>query len=199
MLAPLIIHDERDRASEQEVVLMLNDFSFTPPKEIFAGLKKGSNMPKMAGPAPSMAPMTHAAQAASAPDLNDIKYDAFLANDRTLGDPEVVKIEAGGHVLLRVINGSSMSNFHLQLGQLKGELIAVDGFQTQSMMASRFPIAVAQRLDIRLTLPRQPRRSSGARRAGRRPTPDRHRAGRRRRGNTPHRRDHRHAIVRSDA
>ena len=33
MLAPLIIHDERDRAGEQEVVLMHNDFSFTPPEE----------------------------------------------------------------------------------------------------------------------------------------------------------------------
>jgi FtsP/CotA-like multicopper oxidase with cupredoxin domain len=59
-------------------------------------------------------------------------------------------------VLLRVINGSSMSNYNLQLGQLKGELIAVDGFQTEPMMASRFPIAVAQRLDIRLALPRGP-------------------------------------------
>jgi FtsP/CotA-like multicopper oxidase with cupredoxin domain len=156
MLAPLIIHDERDRAGEQEVVLMLNDFSFTPPEEIFAGLKKGSNMPKMAGPSPSIAPMTRAAQAASAPDLNDVKYDAFLANDRTLRDPEVVKVEPGGHVLLRVINGSSMSNYHLQLGQLKGELIAVDGFQIEPMTASRFPIAVAQRLDIRLALPREP-------------------------------------------
>ena len=156
MLAPLIVHDERDRAGEQEVVLMLNDFSFTSPEEIFAGLKKGSNMPKMAGPAPSMAAMTRKAQAASAPDLNDVKYDAFLANDRTLGDPEVVKVEPGGHVLLRVINGSSMSNYHPQLGQLKGELIAVDGFQTEPMTASRFPIAVAQRLDIRLALPREP-------------------------------------------
>jgi len=197
MLAPLIIHDERDRAGEQEVVLMLNDFSFTPPEEIFAGLKKGSNMPKMAGPAPSMAAMTRAAQAASAPDLNDVKYDAFLANDRTLGDPEVVKVEPGGPVLLRVINGSSMSNYHLQLGQLKGELIAVDGFQTEPMMASRFSIAVAQRHPACASS--RARRPSGARRAGRRPTPDGHRAGRRRRGNTPHRRDHRHAVARSDA
>jgi len=94
--------------------------------------------------------------AAAAPDLNDVKYDAFLANDRTLADPEVVKVEPGGHVLLRVINGSSMSNYHLDLGQLKGELIAVDGFRTASVIASRFPIAVAQRLDIRLELPREP-------------------------------------------
>ena len=49
-----------------------------------------------------------------------------------------------------------MSNYHLELGQLKGELIAVDGFRTAPVMAGRFPIAVAQRLDIRLKLPRGP-------------------------------------------
>ena len=34
MLAPLIIHDDRDRPGEHEVVLMLNDFSFTPPEDL---------------------------------------------------------------------------------------------------------------------------------------------------------------------
>jgi len=156
MLAPLIIHDDRERPDEQEVILMLNDFSFTPPDEIFAGLKKKSgSMPNMAGRSSQMA-TGMAQQGAAAPDLNDVKYDAFLANDRTLADPEVIKVEPGGHVLLRVINGSSMSNYHLDLGQLKGELIAVDGFRTVPMMAGRFPIAVAQRLDIRLALPREP-------------------------------------------
>lgn len=155
LLAPLIIHDDRDRPGQQEVVLMLNDFSFTPPDEIFAGLKKKSgSMPTMAGPSPQAARATPMAQ--QGPDLNDVKYDAFLANDRTLADPEVIKVEPGGHVLLRVINGSSMSNYHLDLGQLKGELIAVDGFRAAPVTASRFPIAVAQRLDIRLALPREP-------------------------------------------
>jgi hypothetical protein len=32
-------------------------------------------------------------------------------------------------VLLRVINNSSMSAYHVDLGQLDGELIAVDGFR----------------------------------------------------------------------
>jgi FtsP/CotA-like multicopper oxidase with cupredoxin domain len=158
MLAPLIIHDDRDRPGEQEVILMLNDFSFTPPDEIFARLKKSGSMPNMARRPPPMTSATGIAQrgAVAAPDLNDVKYDAFLANDRTLADPEVVKVEPGGHVLLRVINGSSMSNYHLDLGQLTGELIAVDGFRTAPLMATRFPIAVAQRLDIRLTVPREP-------------------------------------------
>jgi hypothetical protein len=40
-----------------------------------------------------------------------MRYDAFLANDRTLSDPEVVKVEPGGRVLLRIINSCSMSAF----------------------------------------------------------------------------------------
>jgi len=43
--APLIIRDQPD---QQEIVLVLNDFSFTAPEEIFANLKNGSNMPGMA-------------------------------------------------------------------------------------------------------------------------------------------------------
>src|SRR5262249_29952111 len=101
MLAPLIIHDGRDRPGEQQDVLMLHHFSLTPPDEGFAGLKKSGSMRSMAG------------RPTQPPDLNDVRYDAFLANDRTLADPEVIKVEPDGPVLLRVINGSSMSNYHL--------------------------------------------------------------------------------------
>src|SRR5262245_45395928 len=162
MAAPLIIRDQRDRPDQQEVIVMLADFSFTPPEQIFEGLKK-SAMSSMGGSpsAPAsggmkgmkMAPGT-ATDAAAKPDLNDVTYDAFLANDRTLGDPEVVKVEPGGRVLLRVINSSSMSAFHVDLGALDGELIAVDGFPIAPVVARRFLIAVAQRLDIRLAIPR---------------------------------------------
>jgi FtsP/CotA-like multicopper oxidase with cupredoxin domain len=164
LAAPLIIRDQRDRPDQQEVIVMLADFSFTPPDQIFAGLKKGG-MSSMGGspPAPAsggMKGMTMtpgmAMDAAAKPDLNDVKYDAFLANDRTLGDPEVVKVDPDGRVLLRVINSSSMSAFHVDLGPLDGELIAVDGFRIAPVVARRFPIAVAQRLDIRLAIPRAP-------------------------------------------
>jgi len=68
----------------------------------------------------------------------------------------VVKVEPGGRVLLRIINSSSMSAFHVDLGALDGELTAVDGFAVVPVVARRFLIAVAQRLDIRLTIPRAP-------------------------------------------
>jgi len=94
--------------------------------------------------------------AGAAPDLNDVTYDAFLANDRTLADPEVVKVEPGARVLLRIINSSAMSAYHVDLGRLEGELIAVDGFRVAPVTGRSFPIAVAQRLDIGVTIPREP-------------------------------------------
>jgi FtsP/CotA-like multicopper oxidase with cupredoxin domain len=165
MAAPLIIRDQRDRADQQDVVVMLADFSFTPPEQIFQGLKKMQGMGSMAskaraapgsGAMPAMANMPGMPKAGTdAPDLNDVKYDAFLANDRTLADPHVVKVELGGRVLLRIINSSSMSAYHIDLGRLEGKLVAVDGFAIVPLSARRLPIAVAQRLDIRLNIPRE--------------------------------------------
>jgi FtsP/CotA-like multicopper oxidase with cupredoxin domain len=177
MTAPLIIHDDRDRRDEQEVVVMLADFSFTPAEQIFETLKNSSAMAgmtkpaggatssmskmsdmktqSMAKPAGAMASTSSMKMAAgpSGPDLNDVKYDAFLANFRTLADPEVVKVEPGGRLLLRIINSSSMSAFHVGLSALDGDLIAVDGFAIEPIRGRSFPVAVAQRLDIRVTLP----------------------------------------------
>jgi FtsP/CotA-like multicopper oxidase with cupredoxin domain len=49
-----------------------------------------------------------------------------------------------------------MSAFHVRLGALEGELIAVDGFAIAPIRAREFPVAVAQRLDIRVSLPPGP-------------------------------------------
>ena len=74
------------------------------------------------------------------PDANDVAYDAYLANDRTLNDPEVVKVEKGGVVRLRIINGGSGTNFFIDLGNLEGELIATDGLAVQPLKGKRFPV-----------------------------------------------------------
>ena len=56
MAAPLIIRDQRDRPDQQEIVVMLADFSFTPPDQIFSELKKSGSKVQpaaQAGPPPS--------------------------------------------------------------------------------------------------------------------------------------------------
>ena len=85
--------------------------------------------------------------------LNDVAYDAFLANDRTLDDPEVVRADKGQRVRLRIINAASATNFMIELGALSGSLTDVDGRPIVPVIGSRFPIAVAQRADVRVTLP----------------------------------------------
>jgi FtsP/CotA-like multicopper oxidase with cupredoxin domain len=167
MTAPLIVRSAEDmRADRQEVVLMLHDFSFRTPDELLAGLTGSqSAMPKsrmgkaMNMDTGSMARMKSGKMSAMnmgpgmTMDLNDVDYDAFLANDRTLADPEIVRTEPGGRVLLRLINAASSTQFWVDLGALSGTVIAVDGHPVRPLRGSRFPLAMAQRLDVSIDLP----------------------------------------------
>ena len=202
LAAPLIVRDPAEAGlDEQEVVILLHDFTFRNPAEIFAeltggmaGMDHGAAAPAAGGmtgmdnsamgdsatapPAGDMAGMDHSAMgdsatapsaggtagmdhgsmgsgaaAAAPPHLNDIEFDAYLANDRTLNDPEVVRVETGGRVRLRIINAAAATNFWLDLGMLTGDLVATDGHAIKPVRGSRFPLAIAQRADIRLQLP----------------------------------------------
>ncbi|MGF7173576.1 multicopper oxidase family protein [Azospirillum doebereinerae] len=169
MAAPLIVRSADDRlADEQEVVVLLHDFTFRDPAELLAGLTGGA-VPSGhgAGHGGGHAGMNHAMPApaasghamhgmgggAMAMDLNDVEYDAYLANDRTLDDPELVRVERGGRVRLRIINGATSTAFHIDLGGLTGRVIAVDGTPVRPVEGRRFGMTMGQRLDIRLTLP----------------------------------------------
>lgn len=162
MTAPLIVHSAEDmRADRQEVVLMLHDFSFHTPDELLVGLTKStggqSTMPKSGmGNNMNMGSGSTAAMdmvSGMAMDLNDIDYDAFLANDRTFADPEVIRTEPGGRVRLRLINAASSTQFWIDLGALTGTVVAVDGHPVRSVRSTRLPLAIAQRLDVLIDLP----------------------------------------------
>jgi FtsP/CotA-like multicopper oxidase with cupredoxin domain len=154
------------RADRQEVVLMLHDFSFHTPEELLAGLTKSNasqnEMPKsgmgnnMNMDSMSMAPGSMGTMnmgSGMAMDLNDIDYEAFLANDRTLADPEVIRTEAGGRVQLRLINAASATQFWIDLGALTGTVVSVDGHPVRPVRSTRLPLAIAQRLDVLIDLP----------------------------------------------
>jgi FtsP/CotA-like multicopper oxidase with cupredoxin domain len=165
MTAPLIVRSAEDmRADRQEVVLMLHDFSFTPPEQLLARLTKSNGsqaaMPKggmgngMNMRSESMGAMNAMDMGPGmAMDLNDVDYDAFLANDRTFADPEVIRTEPGGRVQLRLINAASSSQFWIDLGALSGTVVAVDGHPVRPVRGTRLPLAMAQRLDVLIDLP----------------------------------------------
>src|SRR5207244_12064168 len=85
----------------------------------------------------------------------DVKYDALLANRRTLDDPEIISVRAGESVLLRLIAASSSQNFYIDTGALEAEILAVDGKAVRPIKGSFFQLGVAQRLDLKVTIPKE--------------------------------------------
>lgn len=176
LAAPLIVRRPEDlRADRQEVTMFLHDFSFRPPEEVLDEIRSGkghdeaaeADMSQPADPhaghdmgggmamngMSEMSGMSMPGMAGMQMDLNDFDFDAYLVNDRTLGDPEVVRVEKGGRVLLRVINGAAATVFWLDSGEVSGRLVAVDGQPVQPLSGTRFGLAMGQRLDIELDLP----------------------------------------------
>ena len=142
MTAPLILKSKDDPyKNDQDVVVMFQDFSFQNPETIFSNLQHHSN---------NMGAMNMPMKQ----DLNDVKYDAYLANRRTLNDPPVFHVSAGKKVRLRLINGASATNFWINTGNLSGKAIAADGNSIHPINNNKFQIALAQRMDIEVTIPK---------------------------------------------
>src|SRR5262249_28357555 len=169
----------------QQVVVMFSDFSFTPAEQILKGLKSetqtgtGKRNPsekkmetsasgKMSGSMGGSSADEVTAQkwddqkqrlvrtVVRAPEADiDVKYDALLANRRTLDDPEIISVHAGESVLLRLIAASSNQNFYVDTGGLEAELLAVDGKAVQPIKGNFFQLGVAQRLDLKVTIPKE--------------------------------------------
>ena len=163
MAAPMICR-EADAEDIQEHVIMLHDFSFKTPEEILAALA-GSDMPAHGGgdamggmdmSGGDMAGMDMAGgmnMAGMMVHANDVAYDAYLANDRTLADPEVVQVDAGSRVRLRIINGGTATAFWIDPGVLETVAIAVDGNACAPLKAAAYPMAQGQRLDLVVDIP----------------------------------------------
>jgi FtsP/CotA-like multicopper oxidase with cupredoxin domain len=160
LAAPLVVRALDDlRKDVQEVTVLFHDFAFSPPDELLAKLVgDGSSAPAM--PMPDMSGGGHAGHQMTAGhavhntlDLNDVDYDAYLANDRTLDDPLVVRTERHGRVRLRLINGATSTAFWIDLGAAEATVIAVDGDPVHPITGNRFPLAQGQRIDLVVEMP----------------------------------------------
>ncbi|MCC7048674.1 MAG: multicopper oxidase family protein [Alphaproteobacteria bacterium] len=157
MAAPLIVH-EAGAPAMREVVVMLHDFTFADAAEVFAKLGSGQGGHAMHGAMDHSAHAGHAGHSAGpalSAHLHDVEYDAFLANDRTLDDPEVIRVERGERIRLRLINAATATAFIIDAGSLAAQAVAVDGNPVRPLPGRRFPLAMGQRLDLVLTLPRE--------------------------------------------
>ncbi len=90
----------------------------------------------------------------SPPDLNDVHYDAFLTNYHTVEYPELVEVKPDSVIRLRFINSAVASNFWITLGGLRSKAIAFDGHAIQAFIKNKFQLAMGQRIDILVKIPK---------------------------------------------
>lgn len=147
--APLILREpEDDQLADREVVVMLADFSFKSPHEIFRSLRHPPSMQSMT--ATHGKGMQHMGA-----DVVEVNYDTLLANFKTLESPDIFYVKPGERVRLRIINAASATNFFISLGSLQGQAIAVDGSRVQPLPGQQFELGIAQRIDILVTIPKE--------------------------------------------
>jgi FtsP/CotA-like multicopper oxidase with cupredoxin domain len=89
-----------------------------------------------------------------APANIDVHYDALLANRHTIDHPEVLEVKPGESVLLRIVGSSCASNFFIDTGTLDAELLAVDGRSIKPLKGNFFQLAIGQRIDLRVRIPK---------------------------------------------
>ena len=174
--APMVIRSpKQSKAADAEFTVMLSDFSFTSPKDILKGLtgKKSAMNGKNRDTMSDSQPMSPAGQKeslvvqqwdktskrlvarevqAALPDI-DVKYNALLANRRTIDDPQVFEAKPGQSVLLRLMAAASATNFFIDTGKLDATIVATDGEDVQPLKGNFFQLSLAQRLDLLVTIP----------------------------------------------
>ncbi len=150
LLAASMVALEKDAGDTQDVIVMLHDFAFRTPQEVLAELGSSASHASSGGGMMGkmmkggMMGMTHA---------NDVKYDAFLANDRTFDDPEVITVEKGSGVRLRIINGGTATAFFISAPGLQSRCVAVDGSPCLAASQTSYPLAQGQRIDVVVDIP----------------------------------------------
>ncbi len=176
LLAAPMVTLEKNGGDVQDVVIMLHDFAFRSPQEILAelgGTDAHAGHGSMSSPRPSPASakghmghghMNHGAgnghggghgHMMGMMHANDVRYDAYLANNRTLDDPETIQVEKGGRVRLRIINGGTATAFFIGTPGLKTSVVAVDGSDCKPFSSASYPLAQGQRIDLLAEIPKE--------------------------------------------
>lgn len=159
--AIVIEPEEHKEKYSREYVILLSDWSFENPNEIIKTLKRGDdwysiekgNSQSIAGAIKMgklkdylkrelirMHPM----------DISDVAYDYFLAND----SPEInLEAKKGEEILIRLVNGSSSTNFFIEFSGGDMKIVSADGQDIEPFYENRFLIAVAETYDFIVKVP----------------------------------------------
>ena len=171
----VILDQEQEHWADRTLTVMLRDFSFMPASQILnnvvAGERGGGTAMAMSladfnwkQSRPLLSQQWDDSSQRFRWDLKpgvlmmapDVVYDALLANERTLDDPEIIDVQPGETVAIRWVAGSAFMSFFVDLGDLEGELLRTDANPVEPIRGSVFQLALAQRLTLRVKVPETP-------------------------------------------
>jgi len=151
--------------SDREYVLVLSDWTFGHPHELFAKLKKNSEVfnyqertignfvrdIEKDGFGATIADRAMWGRMRMSPtDIADVTGAAYtyLINGHSTADNWNALFEVGERVRLRIINASAMTIFNFRIPGLPMTVVAADGLHVQPVETDEFQIGVAETYDV---------------------------------------------------
>ena len=167
---PLIV-DAQEREPfryDREHVVLLTDWSFEEPADIFRHLKLGEgyynfqertvadffrDVEKNGFADTAAQRAMWARMRMSSRDIADVTGHTYtyLINGHSPGDNWTALFKSGETLRLRVINGSAMSYFDVRIPGLKMTVVAADGQPVQPVPVDEFRIGIAETYDVLVT------------------------------------------------
>ncbi len=147
---------------DKELVLMLSDWTNEKPKDVMCtlkrgsewyGIKKGTSTPlnQVIGRGALGAQIDFWRQRMEGADIADIYYPAFLVNGKQVA--EYPDFKSGEKVRLRIIDGSSSTQFWMTFGGETPLLVSADGLDVEPVKRNKTFIAIAETYDFIVTIP----------------------------------------------
>lgn len=147
---------------DKELVLMLSDWTNEKPKDVMRtlkrgsewyGIKKGTSTPlnQVIGRGAIGAQIDFWRQRMEGADIADIYYPAFLVNGNQVA--EYPDFKPGEKVRLRIIDGSSSTQFWMTFGGETPLLVSADGLDVEPIKRNKTFIAIAETYDFIVTIP----------------------------------------------
>lgn len=151
--------------SDREYVLVLSDWTFANPHELFAKLKKNSEVfnfqertiadfvgdIKKNGFVATVSDRAMWGRMRMSPtDISDVTGAAYtyLINGHSTADNWNAVYEAGERIRLRIINASAMTIFNFRIPGLPMTVVAADGLNVRPVQTDEFQIGVAETYDV---------------------------------------------------
>jgi FtsP/CotA-like multicopper oxidase with cupredoxin domain len=153
----------------KDYVIVLSDWSDTPPEQIFANLKKNGDFYTPEFPLqPSLSRFIGDYNKSSAKqgekliddylmmqnmrmsiyDISDIAYDAFLLNGHPKADPWTATVKVGDVVRLRFIGAGGSTIFHVKIPGASMEVVHIQGHDVEPYFVKDFTLAPGETTDV---------------------------------------------------